>query len=443
MTTFLSSLQSVPALLVYVVVALLVLGESAAFVGLVLPGETALLAAGATAAVGHASLPAVIVTAAVGAIVGDSVGYWIGRRLGPSARSSRAGRWVGEARWARAELVLGRRGGLAVLTGRWIGVLRALVPALAGMTGMPYRQYMVYNVIGGVAWVGGVSTAGYLAGAALGATALGVLSLGLLGLTVTVVALRLVVVVLRRAVTARRPRLAPAVAPGVLSVVGLGVFAAAAADVSHGGRLTALDTPVLAWFVGHRSGAVTTFATILTTLGSPVASAVLALVAAAVLLRTVAGRGPAALVLVSTGVAGAAILAAKHVVGRTRPPALTQLVVETDASFPSGHVTGSLVLYGVLTLVALHHVRGTSSRRAVVLVAGTVVAATAVIRLYLGVHWFSDIVGALLLGGSLLLAAVAVDRVRNPSWAAAQALPPASPEPVAVAAAVGELAPSS
>lgn len=181
--TLIDGLTTMPAWTVYLVVGLLVLGESAAFLGLVLPGETALLAAGAVAAVGQASLPVVIVVGAAGAIAGDCIGYWIGRSIGPSVRRSRPGRWVGEGNWTRAEVVMRRRGAVSVVTGRWVGVLRALVPAVAGMTAMPFPKYLLYNVIGGIAWVAGVSTFGYAAGSTLGASTLAYVSVGLLVVT--------------------------------------------------------------------------------------------------------------------------------------------------------------------------------------------------------------------------------------------------------------------
>ncbi|MGH3328837.1 MAG: DedA family protein, partial [Streptomycetales bacterium] len=87
----------------YVVVALLAAGESAAFVGLVAPGETAMLLGGVLASEGHVRLPVMMACAALGAVVGDSIGYQIGRAFGDPLKRSRLGRRVGEQRWARGE----------------------------------------------------------------------------------------------------------------------------------------------------------------------------------------------------------------------------------------------------------------------------------------------------------------------------------------------------
>ena len=151
---------------VYFVVVLAAVLESAAFVGLVVPGETILLLAGATAALGGVDLVGVLVCGVVGSVVGDQVGYAFGRAFGDGLRQGRLARRIGEERWARAEEFVVRRGGPAVFLARWIGGLRALVPAMAGAVAMPRRTFTLWNAVGGTLWAISVVTAGYIAGAA-------------------------------------------------------------------------------------------------------------------------------------------------------------------------------------------------------------------------------------------------------------------------------------
>lgn len=163
MTSALFALHGWP---VYLVIAVLAFAEAAVFVGLVLPGETALFLGGVLAFQGNIQLGILIAVAVVAAVVGDSVGYEIGRHLGPAMKRSRLGRWIGADRWSRAEDAVARRGVTAVVAGRWVGVLRALVPAVAGASGMPYRRFLAANAVGGVLWAAAVATLGFAAGAA-------------------------------------------------------------------------------------------------------------------------------------------------------------------------------------------------------------------------------------------------------------------------------------
>ena len=102
-----------------------------------------------------------IVVAVVCAIAGDSVGYEFGRKFGPALRRSRLGRWVGEHRWAKVDGFLHRHGGKAVLLGRLTAVLRALMPSMAGMSGMRYRTFLLWNAIGGLIWAPACVLLGY------------------------------------------------------------------------------------------------------------------------------------------------------------------------------------------------------------------------------------------------------------------------------------------
>ncbi len=148
----------------YIILFGLTLAEAAAFVGLLIPGETALLVAGVLANRGELSLTWVIVCATAGAIIGDSIGYEIGRHLGPRMRSSRLGRKVGAERWTKAHDFVHARGGKAIFLGRFVGLLRALVPAVAGDARMHYRTFLVWNVAGALVAQPALILAGYAAG---------------------------------------------------------------------------------------------------------------------------------------------------------------------------------------------------------------------------------------------------------------------------------------
>lgn len=165
MTGLLEQVLSTPAWLVLLVVFALPALESSAFLGFVFPGETALLLGGVAAGQGHVPLPAVVVAGVGGAVLGDAVGYLVGRRWGRSLLESRLGRRVTDDRHReQAERALLRRGGWAVFLGRFTVALRVMVPGLAGMARMPYRRFLLANVTGGALWGTTMAVAGYLAG---------------------------------------------------------------------------------------------------------------------------------------------------------------------------------------------------------------------------------------------------------------------------------------
>jgi membrane protein DedA with SNARE-associated domain len=145
----------------YLIAGGLAFAEAAILVGMVLPGETALLVAGVFCQRHVLNLWVMIVVAVACAVAGDSVGFEFGKKYGPALRRSRLGAWVGEHRWAAADGFIHRHGGKAVLIGRLTAVFRALVPSMAGMSGMRYRVFIVWNVAGALIWAPGCVLLGY------------------------------------------------------------------------------------------------------------------------------------------------------------------------------------------------------------------------------------------------------------------------------------------
>ena len=167
MTGYLEHLGNAVGVWLYVISGGLAFAEAALLIGMVLPGESALLVAGYFCHEGVLSLPIMIAVAIVCAVAGDSVGYEVGRKFGPALRGSRAGTRVGPARWARVDAFLHRHGGKAVLLGRLTAILRALMPSMAGMSGMRYRTFLLWNAAGGILWGGGCVLLGYAFAGAL------------------------------------------------------------------------------------------------------------------------------------------------------------------------------------------------------------------------------------------------------------------------------------
>lgn len=151
--------------MVYAIVAALVFCEDALFFGFVLPGETAAVLGGVIAGQGRVSILWMCATVVLAAIAGDSVGYEVGRRFGPRILESKALRGH-RRRIGQAQDFIRRRGPAAVFLGRFIAFFRALMPALAGISRMPYPKFLLFNALGGLVWGVGFTLLGYFAGAA-------------------------------------------------------------------------------------------------------------------------------------------------------------------------------------------------------------------------------------------------------------------------------------
>ncbi|MET4619334.1 membrane-associated protein [Arthrobacter sp. 2762] len=150
-------------LVVICIVFALVFAEDALFIGFVIPGETAAVVGGVFASRGSLPLWGMILVVISAAILGDTVGYEIGKHLGPRIMALKL---LDKRRTQlqKAEDFLARRGGLAVFLGRFTAFFRAVMPALAGLSRMPYRRFAVWNFTGGIIWGALFVTLGFVAG---------------------------------------------------------------------------------------------------------------------------------------------------------------------------------------------------------------------------------------------------------------------------------------
>lgn len=446
------------------VVFLLPALEASAFVGVVVPGEIAVLLGGVLAFQHRVSLPAVIAAAIAGAIIGDTAGYLVGRRWGRTILHSSIGRLVKHEHLDRAERFLAERGGPAVFLGRFTAALRALIPGLAGMARLRYRTFAVYNALGGAVWASGFVLLGYAAGTGWRRVEHTAGRASLLLLIVLVAAATIVLAArwvahhpdrLRAFADRRlqRPwiqrirgryqrqlaflarRLQPQGALGLtltltaVALVAAGwAFGAVLQDVLAGEEGALLDGPVQRFFVAHREAWLTAVMRGVTDLGN---AAVLAgLLLAIGLVWWWRRRTWRPLGLLAGAWLGAWVLSetVKDLTHRARPPAAQAIGHWTGYAFPSGHTTKATATYGMLAAL----LAATTSRwgrkvslwTAAVLLAGLV----GLSRLYLGAHWLTDVLGALALGAAWLFALLTATRTVHALHAAPSDAHPTRPD---------------
>lgn len=145
-------------------VGLIIFAESGLFFGFLLPGDTLLLAAGFFAGQGKLPIGWLIGVTIVAAIIGDNVGYQIGRRLGPRIFTRKEGIFFRREYLERTEDFYKKYGGVTIILARFIAYIRTFAPSVAGVGRMAWPKFAAFNVIGGVIWGAGLPLIGYTLG---------------------------------------------------------------------------------------------------------------------------------------------------------------------------------------------------------------------------------------------------------------------------------------
>ncbi len=418
----------------YLIVGVFAFAETGAFVGLVVPGETVMLLGGAVAGQGAIDIYLLIAIAWFSAWLGDTTSFFIGRRLGREFVLTHGPRFgIGHERFEKVEDYFSRHGGKTIFIGRFISLVRAFAPFIAGSSGMRYRAFVPYSVLGTGLWASAHILVGYFFSRSIesaakyagrGAFVLASTIVVIVGIVVAVrhfrveanrraavawmerhAASRWLVVLIRRF----RPQLRflwGRVTPGgtfgleftsLMAAFAVAAFVLVAYTVIVNGEPgpTPGDTTAIELAERLRAGWLTDFAKAFTDLGSSYLTGTLAFVAAVLL---VARRRWAEFWVLVAGVV-LIVLGAheiKAAVDRPRPGG--GLVAVSGSSFPSIHAAYS-TFYVWLAVTIVMRLRPGMARGAAVVAAG--IALTALVglsRVYLGVHYLSDVSAGWALG---------------------------------------------
>jgi membrane protein DedA with SNARE-associated domain/membrane-associated phospholipid phosphatase len=424
----------------YLLVGALAFFETGAFVGLVAPGETALLLGGLVAGQGHIDLVTMIAIVWTAAVAGDLTSFFLGRRLGRAFLVKHGSRvQINEERLHQVERFFDRHGGKAILIGRFVGLVRAIAPFLAGSSGMPLRRFLPYDVIGAGLWGSTFVLLGYVfwqsfsqlvTYAKKGALALGTVIVLVIAIVWVVrwlrdpgnraaarawlerqaerPALRPLARVLRPVLrTSRRPArfVWDRVTPGdlglelttLLAIASVGGFAFVG-NLMGVERRTFLfgDSETLRWADRLHSDVLVDVAKMVSAPGTLPVACALVVLGSIVLVRC---RAPSHALALAAGLAITFVVVhvSKDAVDRPRP---ARPLVDADGfGYPSGHAAYAVTWVAVA--IALSRVLpNLASRFAFVTVAVVIAAAVGVSRVYLRVHYLSDVVGGWGLGAT-------------------------------------------
>jgi undecaprenyl-diphosphatase len=443
----------------YAVVGVMAFLETGAFVGLVAPGETVVIAGGVVAGQGEIQLFPLIGLVWVCAVLGDTTSFYIGRRLGRRFLERHGPRVkITHERLEQVEGYFERHGGKTILIGRFIGLVRALAPFIAGSSGLPYRRFIPYSIVGTGLWATVFCVLGYVFWRSFDQVA-HIAGQAIFGLGVTVALIVAVVVGYRRRRDIRawldehrrhplvRPLfaigaplyrrvvrpiarfvspyarfLAQRVMPGQLGLelttlmaiggVGLFVFIVYVTELDRTLAPTPFDNDLLELGDRLRMDVLVDVAKVVTELGAfPVAAGLVT--ATAVLLAVRRRYAEIVVLVVGLVLVFIAVRVTKEALDRPRPTG--SFVGTSGDAYPSGHAAYATTW--VAAAVALTHRLRLVTTGALVFVALGIAAAVGVSRVYLRAHWWSDVAGGWGLAAAIfaLLGAivVVVEHIRN------------------------------
>lgn len=422
----------------YLLVGALAFLETGAFVGLVAPGEATILLGGFVAGQGKISVVVLLAIVWAAAVAGDVTSYFLGRRLGREFLLKHGDRLkLTHERLERIEGFFDRFGGSAILLGRFVGLIRAFAPFVAGASKLEFRRFLPYDIVGAGLWGCGLVVLGYvfwqsfdqvLKFAKQGALALGLTIAVVVGLVALIRFLkeeenrrkvdawldehaddRRTGPLVRAARLGWRRALLPAgrfaawIAPGrfglevitLLAAVGVGGFAfGALAHLVLGQAVLPLDRAAFDIVDPLRTGLTVDIGKVFTSLASLPAAGVLVLAAAAFVAAR--RRRPDALALVAgLALTVVAVHIAKGEIDRPRPQG--GLTHTSGSAFPSGHAAYS-VAWLACAVVLARVAPGTAQRLGLGIIALVLAVLLGLSRVFLGVHWISDVYGGWGLG---------------------------------------------
>jgi membrane-associated protein len=148
----------------YLILFLVIFAETGLVVFPFLPGDSILFIAGTVVATADLSVHLLVIVLIAAAILGDTINYSVGHYIGPRVYDKRDSRWFKQDHLRRTQAFYDRYGGVTIIIGRFVPIIRTFAPFLAGVAGMTYTRFLSYNVVGGVAWISSLVYAGYLFG---------------------------------------------------------------------------------------------------------------------------------------------------------------------------------------------------------------------------------------------------------------------------------------
>lgn len=424
----------------YLIVLIFSIAEGLAFIGTIVPGATVVTLAGFAAFHGHMDVGDLIWFSAAGAVIGDSLGYYLGYAKSKAFKDSN--KFLKLSHLDKGRTFFDKYGNRSVFFARFIGPLRATVPFIAGAVKMDIQKFLLWNVLSGFVWAASHVLLGYFFGGIIGQVDRSINKIaGLLVLILIIVTIVWVIIKKSKAIfeytktishffkkrisesnliknfkksfpslydflVSRFSRKSfvglPLTLLTIIFLIGLGIFFGLAESVVGLEPIVKLDTSISDYLFVHRSLTFIKLFLNITYLGQWFTVLTLSLITISLLY--VKNKKlfilPYVYVLIGNE---ATMYFIKLFINRARPASDIAYYIEKSPSFPSGHSAVAMAMYGYLTYLICKLLSSWKKRFRVIFLGALIILGIGFSRMYLEVHYFSDVLGGFLLGGLWLL----------------------------------------
>lgn len=376
----------------YVFIFFAALFEAVPFLGLFAPGMMIVIAGGFMVKLGILNIGDVIFIGSLGAILGDMTGFILGKKYG-FYFLQKYGKYFffNEKQYEKTQTLMSNHTGKAIILGRFNSLTRSFAPFIAGATETPFSRFMIFNIIGGAAWAITFVIVGYVFGESYQAAA------KYIGGFVTVAIVASIVIVYTYRFVNKRKHIFSKyhLYTLIVNVLSLYVFSKMVEDVIDGESVTKLDVwlnqMVTTWWSPNLNDAFV----FITNIASPLNLSLLSVILAILFLVK---KKWYYFVLLTTGMAGGLLFMTiiKLLMHRDRP--LNHLIETSGYSFPSGHATMAIIFFIIILFALKDDIKNKLIR--IVFILSSIVAFLLIgfSRVYLNVHWLSDVVAGFALG---------------------------------------------
>ncbi|EKE21475.1 MAG: hypothetical protein ACD_7C00223G0006 [uncultured bacterium] len=380
------------SLIAYFIIFLVALFESIPMFGFFIPGQIVAVTAGLIAKVGSLNIIIVIIVLFLGAVAGDLIGYLLGKKYGENF-IIKYGKYffLKKENFEKTRNLVNEHTGKTIIIGRFNSVTRAFTPFTAGSVDIPFSKFILYDILGGIFWAISFSMLGYIFGNNYKAISnyFGEFILIAILIGALIVYLYKKINKKRRIFNRRHLYIL------LINLFSLYVFSKMIENFVDQEMLIGLDYWINAHIANLRKPILDIIMTIITNIGGALSLSVLTI---ALLIFFISKNKWRYSTLLITSMAGGKLIQviAKDIIGRDRP--LGGLVEATGYSFPSGHTTMSTIFFALLIYYFKNHITNKTLKYSIISVSVLLILSIGFSRIYLGVHWLTDVIAGFGLG---------------------------------------------